>query len=377
MRVVHVIDSLGGSGGAEHGLVREITRFSPSTDQLVVRLFSKDHLEARLRSAGIEVVPLGLRAQQAGWNWPLAVRRLMGVLRVAAPDVIHSSLFTANLVAQHAGARTSTPVLSTFTLSGEPGLLRRFQPGAASWRAALLRQIAARAARRRGVWFRALTYDAKETNARLLGVDPNRVTVLPRGIETDLLPRSPMTRRELDLPPDVPLLVNVGRQTAQKGHISLLTAFQQVRRKIDSHLVIIGREGDATHVIEQFLRSQDLRSSVTLVGYTPHVHHYLAHAKAFVFSSFMEGLGTAVLEAMEMGLPVVAYAIPPVREATDDGRVARLVTPGDEAALAEGIISTLLEPVHGEAARQWVHSRFAIDTIASRLESLLVEVARE
>lgn len=298
------------------------------------------------------------------------------MLRMTAPDVIHSSLFTANLVAQHAGARASIPVLSTFTLSGDPRLLRRFQPGAASWRASLLRAFAARAARHRGVWFRALTSDAKETNARLLGVDPDRVTVLPRGIETDLIPGIPLSRRELDLPADAPLVVNVGRQTAQKGHISLLTAFEQVRREVDSHLLIIGREGDATQTIRQFIRTHDLGSSVTLVGYTPYVHHYMAHASVFVFSSFMEGLGTSVLEAMEMKLPVVAYGIPPVREATDDGRLARLVPPGDEAALAEGIIESLADPAPVDDARQWVRSHFAIDTVAARLESMLVEMTR-
>ena len=46
MRVLHVVDSLAGSGGAEHGLVREITRFGPDVDQVVVRLFERDDLES-------------------------------------------------------------------------------------------------------------------------------------------------------------------------------------------------------------------------------------------------------------------------------------------------------------------------------------------
>jgi len=176
VKVLHVINSLGGSGGAEHGLVREVTRFGDGVDQKVVRLFSKDHLDADLEEAGIEVIALGLDSDRAGWKLPAAVSRLLSVARGERPDVIHSSLFTANLVAQVAGRLRGTPILSTFTLSGSEDLLRRFQPGAASRRAAMLREIAAYAARGKGVWFRALTMDALATNCELLGVQPERAT---------------------------------------------------------------------------------------------------------------------------------------------------------------------------------------------------------
>ena len=121
MRVLHVINSLGASGGAEHGLVREIGLLSDGFEHRVVRLFEKDQLGADLEALGIGVEPLGLNSSRAGWNWPLATERLVRVIRDFVPDVIHSSLFSANLVAQFAGKRASVPVLSTFTLSGDGG----------------------------------------------------------------------------------------------------------------------------------------------------------------------------------------------------------------------------------------------------------------
>jgi glycosyltransferase involved in cell wall biosynthesis len=375
VKVLHVINSLGGSGGAEHGLVREITRFSPDTEQKVVRLFEKDHLDPQLTAAGIEVIGLGLRGRRAGWTWPEAVRRLGGIIRDRRPHVIHSSLFTANLVAQVAGRRAGIPVVSTLTLSGDVDLLRRYQPGADSWRASALRRLAARVAQHPSIHFRALTRDALVTNCALLGVPPSRAAVIPRGIEMDLMPTERKSRQELGLPPSEYLLVNVGRQTAQKGHLSLLDAFEVVRKEADAHLAIVGREGDSTERLRAEIKERELGPHITLVGYTPDVHHYMAQADIFVFTSFMEGLGTAVVEAMAMGLPVVAYDIPPVREITDDGRVARLVEMGDSEAFARTVLEVLVDGVDVGKQLEWVERHFAIDEVASRVEALLVRVA--
>lgn len=370
MRVLHVINSLGGSGGAEHGLVREITRFSDDVEQQVVRLYEKDHLDEELSSAGVDVVALGLKGGRAGWNWPVAVARLIGVIDSYRPDVIHSSLFTANLVAQFSGRRSGVPVVSTFTLSGDPGLLKRYQPGAHSWRGSMLRWVASRAARHPSVYFRALTRDALDTNCGLLGVDPSRATVIPRGIEPELFPPDPKTREQLGLPVHGRLLVNVGRQTAQKGHLSLLQAFDIVRSEVDAHLAIIGREGEMTDQLRSTITDMGLDEHVTLAGYTPEVHHHMANADVFVFSSFMEGLGTAVLEAMAMGLPVVAYDIPPVREITDEGRVADLVDVGDAESFARAVLDVLAGDT-GEDASEWVRQKFTIEEVARQVEALL------
>jgi len=370
-----VINSLGGSGGAEHGLVREVTRFSGDTEQRVVRLFEKDHLDDRLTSAGIEVIGLDLTGGRAGWNWPYAARRIGGIIKTYRPDVIHSSLFTSNLVAQMAARRAGTPVISTFTLSGDVELLRSYQPGAQSWRAATLRRLAARTARHPSIHFRALTHDALVTNCMLLGIPPSRATVIPRGVELDLLPTERKSHQDLGLPSSEFLLVNVGRQTAQKGHLSLLDAFEIVRTHVDAHLAIVGREGDSTERLHAEIEVRGLDPHVTLVGYTRDVHQYMAHADVFVFTSFMEGLGTAVLEAMAMALPVVAYDIPPVREVTDHGRVAQLVELGDSQSFAQTVLEVLSGGVDVSGQLEWVEQHFAIDSIAARVESLLGQVA--
>ncbi len=371
MRALHVINSLGGSGGAEHGLVREISRFAPDVENTVVRLFEKDQIGHQLEAVGIPVIPLGLDASSAGRNWPVGARRLRSIIGDLKPDVLQTSLFAANLVGQL--STRDTPILSTFTLSGESHLLQRYQPGAASLRASMLRKVAGYAAKRENVSFRALTDDAAETNIGLLGVDPSRVTTIPRGVPEFEAERS---RAELELPEEVPLLLNVARQAAQKGQTDLIEAFAAIRRSVPAHLVIVGRRGDASAALEGSIASHGLGAHVSLVGYTDDVGSYLHEADLFVFTSFMEGLGTAVVEALSVGLGVVAYDIPPVREATHDGEFAALVEAGNQAAFAETVLAELssAERRHPERAKAILESH-GIEAISRRVEILLRELA--
>lgn len=376
MRILHVVDSLAGSGGAEHGLVREITRFGPDVEQKVVRLFERGELDDVLVEAGVEVVPLGFSAGAASRTFPLAAVKLLRLIQDYRPDVVHTSLFIGNLVGQMAARAASVPVLSTFVLSGDLALLKATQPGAATRKAAMMRRIAAMSARLSRARFRALSEHAKITNAALLGVPPDRVTVIPRGVPEPI--EHAMSRSELDLPEDLPLAVNVARLAAQKGQVHLLRAFAlAAERHPEVHLVIVGRAGDAESEVRAEIHNLGLERRVTLLGYTPYARHVLEHASVFVFTSLMEGLGTAVIEALAAGIPVVAFDIPPVREATDEGRAATLVEQGHVAGIADGIVDALKGRMADKSAHgvRFVTERGDLTRISSRLEELLRSTA--
>ena len=216
--------------------------------------------------------------------------------------MVQTSLFLGNLVGQLAGRSLRIPVVSNLVLSGDLESLRSYQPGAATRKAQLLRTVAGWAARSELVRFRALTEEVKASNAELLGVDPSRVTVIPRGVpfpEETPLP-SPA---ELGLPHG-PLAVNVGRLAPQKGQVLLVEAFAVVKTTVpEAHLAIVGREGESSADVAATIDRLGLTGSVTLVGHTTRVADYLRNAHVFAFSSLMEGLGTAVLEAMAVGAP--------------------------------------------------------------------------
>ncbi len=375
MRVLHVIDSLAASGGAEQGLVREVTRFSPGIEQRVVTLYDRMELADEVREQGIPIDLIGLKEGSGSRSWPRAVTAVRRTAREFKPDVIQTSLFLGNIVGQLAGRSLRIPVVSNLVLSGDLESLRTFQPGASSRRAGLLRSIAGWAARSDVVRFRALTEEVKSSNAALLGVDDSRVTVIPRGVPRPLeTPRR--TLAELGLP-EGPLAVNVGRLAPQKGQIRLVQAFGEVRKQVPgAHLAIIGREGEASSQVATEIDRLGLGAAVTLVGHTTHVVDYLRSAHVFAFSSLMEGLGTAVLEAMAVGVPVVAYDIPPVREATADGRFATLIPVGDVAGLASALVAELSSEKRIDTeARDWVADHHDLNRIAGQVEALLASAA--
>lgn len=374
---MHVISSLTGSGGAEHGLVREITRFGSDVDQMVVTLYPPNILGDQLVASGVVVRELGLNPSSSGWNWIPATLRLRKLLDEYQPDVVQSSLASGNLAAQMATAGKGIPVLSTFTLSGDPELMRVYQPGAASRRAAFLRRVEARTARGRHVWFRSLTRDSAETNSLAMGIDPGRITVIPRGVPLPV--GDEPNRQDLGLPADVPVLLNVGRQSAQKGHVDLVEAFAYLRRGLDAHLVILGREGDGSARLQEAIERFGVSDAVSVIAYTDRPYDFYRTADVFVFSSHMEGLGTAVLEAMACRLPVVACEIPPVAEIVGEESLALLVAPGDPSALAEGVRAVLESPEQTaqrvERAQLRVASRYSPDAVAKQVEARLRELA--
>lgn len=106
-------------------------------------------------------------------------------------------------------------------------------------------------------------------------------------------------RRELDLPPDAPVLLFVGSGFARKGVRPLLNTLPR-----EAHLVVVGRDKDAPRYVAR-AQAQGLGRRVHFVGPQHDVRPWYRSADAFVFPTFYEPFGNVVLEALACGLPVV------------------------------------------------------------------------
>jgi glycosyltransferase involved in cell wall biosynthesis len=388
LRVVHVIDSLAGSGGAENRLVDEVVAMDGRFEQTVVRLFERDFLDERLGQAGVPVVALGYTAGRAGRTWPIVGHRLAGVLRDLRPDVVHTSLFTSNLVGQLAGARVGVPVVSTFNRTGEAELQRRLQPGVASWKGRVMQAIGRWAARRGDVHYRAVGEYARRTNCESLGLPLEAATVVPRGVAVEAPPSGgagpgatageqvgPAGRAGFGLPEDVPLFVNVARLVPEKAQHLLVEAFALVAAELPgARLAIAGADGPAGLQVRDAVERAGLSGAVSLLGFRADARALVADADVFAFSSVSEGSPGAVVEALMLGTPVAAFSIPPVTELTGDGEHAWLAEPGDPAALARAMLAAHAAPDRSErvaAGREWADKRYSLAAVADQLGDLL------
>jgi glycosyltransferase involved in cell wall biosynthesis len=234
-------------------------------------------------------------------------------------------------------------------------------------------------ARLLGTHFHAITHAVKDASIRALGIDPRKVTVIERGRNPERLgQRSPerraRIRRSLGLGEEDEVLVNVGRQEFQKGQAGLLTAFARIAAvRPRARLLIVGRAGNASAKLAQLQGSLGLGQRLQFLGYRADVPDILAGADMFVFPSMYEGQGGALIEAMALGLPVVATDIPSTREVVDRDGNACLV-PQEPESLAEAILRLLDDrdrmETYGRRSVEIFHARFTLDKSAARMIEL-------
>ena len=195
------------------------------------------------------------------------------------------------------------------------------------------------------------------------GFPPGKIVEIPNGVP---VPDLPWQRRAGWK--DAPVAVSVGRLAPEKGHADLVTAWSSVREQYPGARLVLVGDGPERPRIEALIQSLGLANAVELAGSQAQVEPFLRGADLFVLPSHEEGMSIALLEAMALGMPVVATAIPGNRKLVADFRQGRLCRVRDPESLAR----TMLEQwddadrgVHmGRAARALVQQKYSINAVA-------------
>ena len=300
--------------------------------------------------------------------------------RADRPDVIHTSLFTGNLVGQLAGALLGIPVVSTFNRTGELALQRQLQAGVASWKGRTMQAVGRRVARLGDVHYRAVGDYARATNCAAMGLPLDRCTVVPRGVRIDPASVAAATREPFGVPADVPLFANVARLVPEKAQHLLVEAFARVRDELpDAHLAIAGDVGPALAAVQDAVDRTGTGHAVSLLGFRSDARALVAVSDVFAFSSMSEGSPGAVVEALVAGTPVAAFGIPPVRDLTGGVEHAWLAEPGHPDALAGAMLAAWQAPDRKEraaATKQWAATTYSLDDVTRRLGDLFDDRVR-
>src|SRR5262245_55447743 len=146
-------------------------------------------------------------------------------------------------------------------------------------------------------------------------------------------------RAQLGIAPDCFVVGSVGRLMPIKGLDRLIEAFAQLRQRqpgLKAHLVIVG-DGPLRNELEQCARRLGVAAEVRFLGARNDVYDLMACFDVFALSSLHEGVPMVILEAMAVGIPIVASRVGGIAEILEDGKDALLVPAGDPGALARGI----------------------------------------
>ena len=315
----------------------------------VIGVCADGPLLAAVRAEGFRVQPVPLArslAPGALWRGFWALLRLF---RAERPDLVHGHMPISGFLARLAARAAGVPHVA-YTCHGylfnQPGPWSRRALGfIVEWLGGRLTDV-------------YLTVSTEEaTDARRLGIARGAIAI-GNGRDPNVFRPDPVARAALrsamGIPEDRVVVCIVSRLVRHKGHPELLAAMRGVPH---AELWVVGERLASDHGedVEAAFAQAGLGDRLRRLGYREDVPALLAAADIFVLPSHFEGLPMSVIEAMLVGLPVVATAIRGPREQVLDGVTGILVPPRDVPALAAALArlagDAALRRAMGEAGR--------------------------
>ncbi len=201
-----------------------------------------------------------------------------------------------------------------------------------------------------------------------------KVRFIPIGIPTPILARKKSSEK------NKMCVVSVTRLDKQKGIEGLLRAFAILSNKYPQQKVtfkIVG-DGPLFDYCQKFVQNNALEQRIILTGYSSDVLSELANSDIFVLASENEYFPIVNLEAMSLGLPIVATRVGGIKAQIEDGMNGYLVEPLNAAALAEKIALILnnadIRKMLALESLNRFTEEYSLVLMKSRFDQLLAEI---
>lgn len=353
-KILFVITGLN-VAGAETQVVQLCKSFKAKGCQieLVSMLEPAAYLE-ELRELEVKVHSLGMTKGVAD---PRAIFRLRRIIAAFQPDIVHSHLVHANLLARITRLFVRMPRLICSAHSRTEGgklleLLYRLTDPLCDLTTNVSREAVVRYMERR--------------------IAPaHKIRFVPNGIETARFQRAETqtsVRPELGIGPDDYLWLAAGRLVPEKDYKTLIAAFARVATQEPGAALLIAGIGPEREALEQLCRSLKVERRVYFLGMRRDIPDLMREADGYVMSSLWEGMPMVLLEAGASALPVVATDVGGNREAVRDGVSGFLVHPGNPSLMSERMLAvmslTLQERLDmGEHGRRYIEANYEMETV--------------
>jgi len=325
--VVHLIDA-----NADTAYFRAIARHTDAEQVSVAIgcLAAPGPLQESMATLGVRSFALSSTRRH---GYPLAAVRLAARLRTWRADVLHAHCFDATAVGLTAARLAGVPFV--FTRHHSDHNLRLGK----RWHTRIDSFCARHADRVIAV--------SEATRRVLLDIErvpEGKVVVVYNGMEPLIAADADavaQVRRALAIGDGVRVCLTVARLHEEKGHAVLFRAIPQVVAQCGATVFLLAGDGPQRDVIVRAAADLGVAEHVRFLGRRDDIPALLGVADIAVLPSLAESFGFAALEAMNLGVPVVASATGGLPEVVGDG-VAGLVVPmGDASALAAGVARVL------------------------------------
>ncbi len=315
-----------------------------------------------IEAAGIPVHCLGARRAR---HFPATMRRLRKMLTSQRPQVLQTFLFHANLVGRLAARRAGVPhVLSGIRVAERHS---RWHLWLDRWTQRLVDRHV------------CVSQSVAEFSVGHAGLPRERVVVIPNGIDPRIAAPDPMDLAEFGIPPERRAITFVGRLEPQKGLPWLLeTAAQWLPQVPDCDLLLVG-SGSQRGDLESQALELGVADRVHLAGWRPDVREILAASHLLVLPSRWEGMPNVVLQAMALGLPVLATEAEGTAELLGDQAKAQTASYGATQVFSEKLVAIMSDPAEAKRLalgnRQRAMSEFSLSRMIEAYEGLWQRLA--
>ena len=381
MKILHIITSLK-IGGAESALYNFLAKALEQQEGThFVAYFHEGPTAEKIKT-------LGIKTYHVTGRWfmydPFIYVRLKKLIYLLKPDLIHTSLWSANIIGRILGHRLSIPVLSDqhgdsmhegwirnlldrWTVKWACNVVAVGDQVAASYRANIIGAI-------------KIPAERKVISSRLLviknGID---VDAVRKKAASDALDRSAIGMRNTDF-----VVGAVGRLDPIKSYDVLITAFSLFvnalkKREMEGNTVrcpklcIVG-DGQEKERLQQLVTTLSIQHDVLFVGAQHNVFRFYPLFDLFALSSQSEGLSIALLEAMSFALPVITTHVKGQHEVLVDGVNGFLISVNDVSSYARALerlyYDKALAFAMGKVNYQRVNASFSITTVVERYYQL-------
>lgn len=367
MKLVYVINSWAAGGAERHllQLVRDMVRRGHSVWVVVLRnevpggalSLSSDFA---LAGARLEVLPTHGMGEIG--RWASLIRRL----RELRPDILHSHLPRSDLAAAITKAALRDIV---WICTIHDAYTAQVYSG--HWIFPLLKWNWRRADR-----LVAVSEYAKRWAVGTLGFEENRAKVIYHGTDAvpDLPDTTPASARDRR-----PVIGCLARYEPRKGIETLVRAMGKVCEVIPgARLILAGADPTGySSEIKRLVKTLGLDDNVEVGSFCPTPLEFLKRLDVFAFASISEGFGIVLIEAMSVGVPVVACDIYPMNYIVQHGRTGLLAPPGDSTAIAAAIVDLATDPDKSDAMGKAGHRRcieeFSSAKAMEKIHALYIE----
>jgi glycosyltransferase involved in cell wall biosynthesis len=341
-RVLHVLGTADRAGTAIFRIVEGVALSAISSKyQFEVCFLQPGELADRLTDIGIPWTCV---------NWKGSLNDPGGAARYAA--LLRSSEFC--IIHQHTGATVLTTMGRRLT------------------RARIVQSLHGRVSEERGVVLprkRVPKTDALIANSRIMAQysrDPRAVLIYP-GIDATIFSAHRKDHNGV-------VIGTACRLEPVKGVSHLIKAVALLAPDFPGLRLEIAGDGSLRADLIEDCRELGISSLATFVGWREDLHSLMSSWDIFAMPSLDEAFGYAALEAMAVGLPVVASAVGGLPELIRDGLTGRLVPPADSAALAAGLRQLVADPAQrhtmGTAGRMRAGEKFPLSRMVEQTIAL-------